>query len=121
MASENGITNPQDPTQVADETVDVKGKGKAAATQEPVDQSMDEDDEDDDSGDEQVGDDADDDDNMDEIDLNNIVDGGRRTRGRVIDWAKAAEENPADDDDDDDDEDDFQPEGEADGDKMDED
>ncbi|KAI1117424.1 hypothetical protein F5Y14DRAFT_402579 [Nemania sp. NC0429] len=61
---------------------------------------------------------------MDEIDLNNIVDGGRRTRGRVIDWAKAAEENPADDDDDDDDEDDFQPEGrevEADGDKMDED
>lgn len=62
-----------------------------------------------------------DEDNMDEIDLNNIVDGGRRTRGRVIDWAKAAEENPADDEDEDD-EDDFQPEGEAaDGDKMDED
>ncbi len=58
---------------------------------------------------------------MDEIDLNNIVDGGRRTRGRVIDWAKAAEENPADDDDEDEDEDDFQPEGEVDGDKMDED
>ncbi|GAW22101.1 hypothetical protein ANO14919_116360 [Xylariales sp. No.14919] len=119
MVSENGTTNPQDPTKVTDEAVDVKGKGKAAATQEPVDQSMDED-EDDDSGDEEAGDDADDDDNMDEIDLNNIVDGGRRTRGRVIDWAKAAEENPADDDDDDD-EDDFQPEGEADGDKMDED
>ncbi|KAJ8124603.1 hypothetical protein O1611_g9037 [Lasiodiplodia mahajangana] len=120
MASTNSSTNPQDPAKVTDETVDVKGKGKAVATEEPIDQSMDEDEEED-SGDEEAGDDADDDDNMDEIDLNNIVDGGRRTRGRVIDWAKAAEENPADEDDDDDDEDDFQPEGEADGDKMDED
>ncbi|KAI0112092.1 histone chaperone domain CHZ-domain-containing protein [Nemania sp. FL0031] len=121
MASSNSATNPQDPTKVADETVDVKGKGKAVATEEPVDQSMDEDDEED-TGDEAGEDDAaDDDDNMDEIDLNNIVDGGRRTRGRVIDWAKAAEENPADDDDEDDDEDDFQPEGERDDDKMDED
>ncbi|KAI0451541.1 histone chaperone domain CHZ-domain-containing protein [Xylaria acuta] len=120
MASENHATLPEDPTKVGDEAVDVKGKGKAVATEEPVDQSMDEDD-DEDSGDEEAGDDADDDDNMDEIDLNNIVDGGRRTRGRVIDWAKAAEENPADDDDDDEDEDDFQPEGEVDGDKMDED
>ncbi|KAI0472299.1 histone chaperone domain CHZ-domain-containing protein [Xylaria cf. heliscus] len=119
MASGNNTTLPQDPSKAADESVDVKGKGKAVATEEPVDQSMDEDDED--SGDEEVGDDADDDDNMDEIDLNNIVDGGRRTRGRVIDWAKAAQENPADDDDDDDDEDDFQPEGEVDADKMDED
>jgi hypothetical protein len=59
---------------------------------------------------------------MEEIDLGNIVEGGRRTRGRVIDWAKAAEENPAEDDDDDD-EDDFEPEGEVEdqGDKMDED
>ncbi|KAI0914503.1 histone chaperone domain CHZ-domain-containing protein [Ustulina deusta] len=120
MSPENGTTIPGDPTKVADETADVKGKGKAVAAEEPVDQSMDEDDEDD-SGDEEAGDDADDDDNMDEIDLNNIVDGGRRTRGRVIDWAKAAEENPADDDDEDEDEDDFQPEGEVDGDKMDED
>ena len=44
---------------------------------------------------------------MDEIDMGNIIEGGRRTRGRVIDFAKAAEENPADADDDDDD-DDFQ-------------
>jgi hypothetical protein len=43
---------------------------------------------------------------MEEIDLNNIVEG--RTRGQVIDFAKAAEQTPADDDDDDDD-DDFQP------------
>ena len=44
---------------------------------------------------------------MEEIDLNNIVD-GPRTRGQQIDFAKAAEEHPADDDDDEDD-DDFQP------------
>ncbi|KAI1179667.1 histone chaperone domain CHZ-domain-containing protein [Nemania sp. FL0916] len=119
MAS-NGTTIPEDPTKMTDETMDVKGKGKAVAAEEPVDQSMDED-EDEDSGEEDAAEDADEDDNMDEIDLSNIVDGGRRTRGRVIDWAKAAEENPADDEDDDEDEDDFQPEGEADGDKMDED
>lgn len=61
------------------------------------------------------------DDNMDEIDLSNIVEGGRRTRGRVIDWAKAAEENPAEEDDDED-EDDYEPAAaEDEGDKMDED
>lgn len=53
---------------------------------------------------------------MEEIDLNNIVEGGRRTRGRVIDFAKAAEENPAEEEDDEDD-DDFA----ADESKMDED
>lgn len=45
---------------------------------------------------------------MEEIDLNNIVDGGRRTRGQTIDFAKAAEEHPEDDYDEDEDED-FQP------------
>lgn len=45
---------------------------------------------------------------MEEIDLNNIVDGGRRTRGTKIDFAKAAEQHPADEDEDEDD-DDFQP------------
>jgi TATA-binding protein-associated factor Taf7 len=50
------------------------------------------------------------DDGMEEIDLNNIVEGGRRTRGQVIDFAKAAQENPVDDDDDDEeDDDDFTP------------
>jgi len=38
---------------------------------------------------------------MKEIDLDNVV--GRRTRGRVIDFAKAAEDLPAEDDDDEDD------------------
>ncbi|KAI1325604.1 histone chaperone domain CHZ-domain-containing protein [Xylariaceae sp. FL0255] len=110
-------TFPQDPTKVGDET-DVKGKGKAVA-EEPVDQSMDEDDDDDDEEDEAA---EEEDDNMDEIDLNNIVEGGRRTRGKVIDWAKASQENPAPEEDDDEDEDDFEPEPEKDdGDKMDED
>lgn len=53
MASSNNATLPQDPSKVGDEAVDVKGKGKAVATEEPVDQSMDEDDEED-SGDEEV-------------------------------------------------------------------
>ena len=51
---------------------------------------------------------GDDEDGMEEIDLNNIVEGGRRTRGAKIDFAKAAEENPAEEEDDDDD-DDFEP------------
>jgi hypothetical protein len=51
---------------------------------------------------------------MEEIDLDNVI--GRRTRGKVIDFAKAAAENPADDDEDEDDED-FEVEDE----KMDED
>lgn len=45
---------------------------------------------------------------MDEIDLNNIVDGGRRTRGKVINWAQAAKEIPGDDDDDEEEDDDFE-------------
>ncbi|RYP50094.1 hypothetical protein DL768_004298 [Monosporascus sp. mg162] len=121
MSTENSTTVPgQDPTTVA-EPVETKGKGKAAATEEPADTSMDEDD-DDDEDEEEVADAAEDEeeDGMEEIDLNNIVEGGRRTRGRVIDWAKAAEENPAEDDDDED-EDDFEPEKEKDDDdKMDE-
>ena len=44
-----------------------------------------------------------DDDNMEEIDTNNIITDGRRTRGRQIDFAKAAEELPEEDDEDEDD------------------
>lgn len=53
---------------------------------------------------------------MEEIDTNNIV--GRRTRGRQIDFAKAAQELPEDDEDEEDD-DDFE-EPVADEDKMEE-
>lgn len=58
-----------------------------------------------------------DDDNMEEIDTSNIISGGRRTRGRQIDFAKAAEELPEDEEDEDDDGDFEAP---ADEDKMDE-
>ena len=55
-----------------------------------------------------------DDDNMEEIDLDNVI--GRRTRGKVIDFAKAAQENPPDEDEDEEDDEDF-----VEDDKMDED
>ena len=48
----------------------------------------------------------DDEDNMEEIDTSNIV--GRRTRGKDINWQKAAEENKDDIEDDEDDDDDFE-------------
>jgi hypothetical protein len=54
---------------------------------------------------------------MEEIDTSNILSNGRRTRGRQIDFAKAAEELPEEDDDEEDD-DDF--EGPDDDDKMEE-
>ncbi|WYZ37517.1 hypothetical protein EsH8_II_001023 [Colletotrichum jinshuiense] len=88
--------------------VENKGKGKAVAAEETVEKS-DAMEEDEDSSDEEetaeVAEAGDDEDGMDEIDLNNIVEGGRRTRGRVIDFAKAAQENPAEDEDDEDDDD----------------
>lgn len=45
---------------------------------------------------------------MEEIDTDNIISSGRRTRGRQIDFAKAAEESKDLDDDEDDDDDDFE-------------
>lgn len=42
---------------------------------------------------------------MEEIDTSNIINDGRRTRGRKIDFAKAAEELPEEDEDEEDDED----------------
>jgi hypothetical protein len=46
---------------------------------------------------------------LEEIDLNNIVEGGRRTRGAKIDYARAAEQTPMDDDEDEEDDEDFHP------------
>ncbi|KAL2257332.1 hypothetical protein VTK26DRAFT_323 [Humicola hyalothermophila] len=123
MTTENGTANPTgvtDPEANAAPATDLKGKGKGVATEEQhvEDTSMAEDDDDDDDEDEDEGEEepeAADEDNMEEIDLENVI--GRRTRGKVIDFAKAAEENPPEDDEDDEDDDDFQIED----DKMDED
>lgn len=52
MSAENGSTLPvQDPSKVAEAPIETKGKGKAAAAEEPIDQNMDEDD---DSSDDEV-------------------------------------------------------------------
>lgn len=45
---------------------------------------------------------------MEEIDTDNIIGGNRRTRGKDIDFAKAAEEMPEGDDEDEEDDDDFE-------------
>ncbi|KAJ3483173.1 hypothetical protein NLG97_g7368 [Lecanicillium saksenae] len=107
----DGVTNPHDP---ATGFAEDKGKGKAAERVHD-DAQMEDDDEDDDEDEDEDDDDfegenegEDIEDGADEVDLNNIVEGGRRTRGAKIDFAKAAAENPADDDDDEDD-DDFEP------------
>ncbi|KAK4694372.1 hypothetical protein P7C71_g3206, partial [Lecanoromycetidae sp. Uapishka_2] len=90
-----------------------KGKGKAVDPA-PQDVSMGEEDS---SSDEETGaedegkeePEEEDEDNMEEIDTDNIISDGRRTRGKSIDFAKAAE-NAGDelDDDDDDEDDDFE-------------
>ena len=49
-----------------------------------------------------------DDDNMEEIDTENIIPDGRRTRGKTIDFAKASEENADELDEDEDDDEDFE-------------
>ncbi|KAL2107636.1 hypothetical protein VUR80DRAFT_4970 [Thermomyces stellatus] len=114
MTSENGATLPQDSAPAGSEAQELKGKGKVAAEEQPVDTAMDEDDDDDDDDEDEDEDDEggdgaeEEDDGMEEIDQNNIIEGGRRTRGRVIDFAKAAEENPAPADEDEDDDEDFQ-------------
>ncbi|KAJ0125100.1 hypothetical protein N8I77_006079 [Diaporthe amygdali] len=125
MATENDhvTENTAGATTAAQETptTDAKGKGKAVATAEdvPADVAMDDDDDDEDDDEDEAAEDAEEDDetgNPEEaISLDNVV--GRRTRGKVIDFAKAAEENPADEDEDEDDDDDFEEED----DKMDED
>ena len=47
-------------------------------------------------------------DNMEEISTENIISGGRRTRGKDIDFAKAAEQHGDELEDDEDDDDDFE-------------
>ncbi|ELR01680.1 hypothetical protein VC83_00907 [Pseudogymnoascus destructans] len=97
-----------------------KGKGKAADPTQDV--SMGEDDDEEDTSDDEVDEaapvvDEADEDNMEEIDTSNIISGGRRTRGRQIDFVKAAQELPEDEEDE---EDDGDFEAPADEDKMDE-
>ncbi|KAL4898407.1 histone chaperone domain CHZ-domain-containing protein [Aspergillus ambiguus] len=87
-------------------------KGKGKATEDPtMEMSMDEDEESEESENEEMGEDDDDDtgDNLEPISADNIITGGRRTRGKTIDFQEAAEKIQGDDDDDDDDDEEFQP------------
>ncbi|KID77683.1 uncharacterized protein G6M90_00g034400 [Metarhizium brunneum] len=112
--AENGTTLPTNSSTEETGFAQGKGKGKAAAEGAPrtedaaMDEEDEEDDDDDDEDEDENGEGGDEEDGMEEIDLNNIVEGGRRTRGTVIDFAKAAEQHPVEEDEDEDD-DDFQP------------
>ncbi|EON61719.1 hypothetical protein W97_00935 [Coniosporium apollinis CBS 100218] len=116
MSSDNSATKIDEKMQSEDSSMAgesaLKGKGKAV--EEPQDMSMD----DDESSEESAAEDHaniltarpaeeedEDEDNMEEIDTDNILDTGRRTRGKEIDFAKAAQDDAAADEDDDDDED----------------
>jgi len=112
MADQAGSTAHQvDETSASSTAFADKGKGKAPAP-EKMDVSMGEE-EDSSEGEseteEPIGEvEEPDDDNMEEIDTDNIINGGRRTRGKVIDFAKAAQEAKDLDEDEDDEDDDFE-------------
>ncbi|KAJ5156489.1 hypothetical protein N7492_009292 [Penicillium capsulatum] len=85
-----------------------KGKGKADPAQEV---SMDEDEsESEDELEVAENDDDGDEGNLEPIDQSNIIQGGRRTRGKVIDYSEAAEKskNAGDEMEDSDDDEDYQ-------------
>ncbi|KAL7950982.1 hypothetical protein V8C42DRAFT_308139 [Trichoderma barbatum] len=107
MSDGTGVTNPH----TEDSFAESKGKGKAVQDDVPRDTAMDEDDDEDDDDEEDDDEEAaePDEDGLEEIDLNNIVEGGRRTRGAQIDYARAAEQTPMEDDDEDEDDEDFHP------------
>ncbi|KAL4912459.1 hypothetical protein BDW62DRAFT_214999 [Aspergillus aurantiobrunneus] len=87
-------------------------KGKGKAVEDPMDVSMDEDEESEESeAEEPVYDDDDDEDNnLEPVSADNIIAGGRRTRGKNIDYQEAAERiNEEDMDEEEDDDVDFEP------------
>ncbi|CAK7263273.1 Histone H2A.Z-specific chaperone CHZ1 [Sporothrix epigloea] len=116
-SSGNGVQNPAfgAGAETVPDSSSFKGKGKATAAEDD-DMKDAHDDDDDNDDDEDDGDaaenDEDDEEDGDEdlqqqgINLNNVI--GRRTRGVVIDYAKAAAENPADEDEDEEDDGDFE-------------
>ncbi|OCK78109.1 hypothetical protein K432DRAFT_384121 [Lepidopterella palustris CBS 459.81] len=98
-------------TEPSKPTIVDKGKGKAPAANFP--DAMEEDDdssEEEESGAEDQAHEAEpeDEDTMEEINTDNIITDGRRTRGKNIDFKKAAQELDGDDDDEEEDDEDFQ-------------
>ncbi|OJK03291.1 hypothetical protein ASPACDRAFT_40613 [Aspergillus aculeatus ATCC 16872] len=85
-------------------------KGKGRATEPTHDENLEEEDSDESENEEMAEDDNDDDgDNLEPISEDNIISGGRRTRGKIVDYQAAAEklkaDNMMDDDEEEDDED----------------
>ncbi|RKU47433.1 hypothetical protein DL546_008665 [Coniochaeta pulveracea] len=107
--SANQATAPATGAQDNQQFAESKGKGKAAAqdTEMKDNNTEEEDDDESDEAEEEAEtvEEADED-NMEEINLDNVI--GRRTRGKVIDFAKAAQENPADAEEDSEDDEDFE-------------
>ncbi|KAF2463649.1 uncharacterized protein BDR25DRAFT_307678 [Lindgomyces ingoldianus] len=81
-----------------------KGKGKAPQAPDAMEESAEESSSGEESGAENEGGEPEleDEDNMEEIDTSNIIPSGRRTRGKNIDFKKAAQELGGDDDEEDD-------------------
>ncbi|KAK8212555.1 histone chaperone domain CHZ-domain-containing protein [Phyllosticta capitalensis] len=107
MSAQNETTNTAGE---ATTTVD-KGKGKATEpATDDVSMGEDEDSSEEESGAEEPAAEPEeaDEDNMEEIDPQNIIDGGRRTRGKTIDFTKANEEAGNMEDYDEDEDDDFE-------------
>ncbi|EAW07996.1 histone H2A.Z-specific chaperone CHZ1 [Aspergillus clavatus NRRL 1] len=119
MGDNNRATFSNDPAANAPDAAAVE-KGKGKAVEEPaLEMSMDEDEESEESEAEEIEsshanaslfteDDEDDHDNLEPISQSNIIAGGRRTRGKTIDFQEAAEKLKDEMDEDDDDED-FEP------------
>ncbi|KAL4928253.1 histone H2A.Z-specific chaperone CHZ1 [Aspergillus undulatus] len=87
-------------------------KGKGKAVEDPMDVSMDEEEESDESDAEPIPEDDDDEenDNLEPVSTDNIISGGRRTRGRNIDYQEAAEKIGQDEmDEDDEDDEEYEP------------
>lgn len=126
MSDSNATTTQQENFSAVDASAADKGKGKSAATEPITTQEVSMEEEDSSDDDDDAVDptapiaDEEDVDNMEEIDPSNIINSGRRTRGRQIDFAKAAAELPEDDDDEEED-DDFNEEVEGGDSRMDED
>ncbi|KAJ5738204.1 hypothetical protein N7493_001359 [Penicillium malachiteum] len=79
-------------------------KGKGKATDPTNEMSMDE--ESSDESEPEVDEDMDN--NLEPIDQSNIIQGGRRTRGKVINYAELAEQNKGEMDDDEEDDEEYQ-------------
>ncbi|KAI9374553.1 histone chaperone domain CHZ-domain-containing protein [Aspergillus egyptiacus] len=88
-----------------------KGKGKGKAVEEDrMEMSNDEEESDESEVEEtMLEDDDDENDNLEPVSTSNIISGGRRTRGKNIDFQEAAEKIKGDEMDEDEDDEDFEP------------